>query len=148
MGLVTDRTSRKRRAETRLAQPIPVVESMNNAQSFSVDNDRRRTEMGATPRPSRIQWTRVLDADLVRCNEAISLPRGSGRQRELVRCWLELHPTLLASGAALSTRLCRIRQLGAVCPPCKLRVDPVWIETPVVALPLETLGVHGVVHGL
>ena len=105
MGIVTDRTRRKQRAETRLAQLILVVESTNNAQSFSVDNDHRRTEMGATSRPCRIQWTRVLDADLVRCNDAITLPRGSGRQCELVRCWLELHPMLPASGAALLTRL-------------------------------------------
>ena len=124
MEFANDRTRRKLRADTRLAHPIPVVESTNNALTFSADNDRRRTEMSATPRPCRIQWTRALDADLVRCNDAILLPRGSGRQRQLVRCWLELHPMLPASGAALSTRLCRIRQLGAACPPVQAASRP------------------------
>ena len=71
MDYTNDRTRRKLRADTRHAQPIPVVESTNNALSFSADNDRRRTEMSAIPRPNRIQWTRVLDADLIRCNDAI-----------------------------------------------------------------------------
>ena len=106
----------------RLAQPIPAVGNMNEVSTSSVDNDRRRTEMGATTRSRRIQWTEDLDADLVRCNDSITIPRGSGRQCELVRCWLALHPT--ASGPALSTCLCRIRQLGVVCPPVRTKLSP------------------------
>ena len=120
----SERTRRNKRAETRLAQPIPVVEGTNDVPSSSVGNDRRRTEIGATTRSRRIQWTEDLDADFVRCNDAITLPRGSGRQRELIRCWLALHPLLPASGPALSTRLCRIRQLGVVRPPVRTTRSP------------------------
>ena len=120
----TDRTRRKQWAEARLAQPIPAVGSTNNATSSSVDNDLRCTEMGATSRLHRIQWTEAFDADLVRCNDAITLLRGSGRQRELVRCWLALHPTPPVSGPALSTRLYRICQLGIARSPVRAAGSP------------------------
>ena len=42
----------------------------------------------------------------------------------MVRCWLALHPSLPASGPALSTRLCRIRQLGVVRPPVRTTRSP------------------------
>ena len=121
---VKDRTRRKQWAEAILAQPIPVVGSTNNATSSSVDNDLRCIEMGATSRPRCIQWTKALDVDLVRCNDAITLLRGSGRQCELVRCWLALHPTPPASGPALSTRLYRICQLGVACFPVRAASSP------------------------
>ena len=70
----TDGTRRKTWAEARLAQPIPAVGSTNDVTSSSVDKDHRHTEMGATTRPRRIQWTEDLDADLVRCNDATTLP--------------------------------------------------------------------------
>ena len=105
---------RGKRAKTGLARPVPAPITTNDAWTSSGAEGDRRSNDGVAVRNCRIQRTSALDADLARCNEGISLRRGEGRQKELVRLWQDVHPELPATVNALSQRLSRIRKLGSV----------------------------------
>ena len=74
-GVCATSKERKQRAKAGLAQPIPLVSGTNVGLPSSVENNRGHIEMGATTRPCHIQWMQNLDADLVKCDEAITLPQ-------------------------------------------------------------------------
>lgn len=106
-----------------LVQPVPAPTTTNGGESPSGVDGVRHSNEGVAVKNRRIQWSKALETDLARCNEAIPLSVGQGRRKELVRLWHELHPELPATGAALAQRLSRIRKSGNV--PAPLPVESV-----------------------
>ena len=100
---------RETRARSGLSRPVHAPIPRNDDQlSSKIDGGRQSSEQVAAKK-CRIQWSRSLEEDLVRCNELIHLAREGGRQKELFQLWLELHPELPAMVTALTQRLSRIR---------------------------------------
>ena len=103
---------RENRATSGLAQPVPATTSTNGGESSSVVDGVRRSNEGVAVKNHRIEWSKALEMDLTRCNEAIPLSVGQGRRKELIRLWHKLHPKLPALGAALAQCLSRILKSG------------------------------------
>ena len=89
--------------------PVPGPES-NDLSGAAMDTVADGSSTVRVSRPKRIQWTKSLDASILRLNDLAGPPCAQGRVVRLQALWKKAHPNLPAQVNALTQRLSHLRK--------------------------------------